>query len=70
MELIKGTRYWVQYQIIGVDRKVKTFIGTYLGDDSWGHAQFDLRPKAGTATLRREAILQAEVTIAPHSLPR
>jgi len=58
-KLIENTKYQVVFQLDG-QRKPRVFIGTYMGDDVFGYAQFNMRPTAGTGSLRREYIISVK----------
>jgi hypothetical protein len=69
-KLIQNTKYEVVFQLDN-QRKPRTFIGTYMGDDVFGHAQFNMRPTAGTGSLRREYIIKVRPVDrrTPHTQP-
>lgn len=65
--MIVGEKYSVTYQIIGLHRKPKRFVGVYLGINGLDDRQynFSLRPEAGTSSVPIESILSASTTMEP-----
>ena len=67
-----GTRYRVTYQITGVQRKPRMFVGDWMGvNDTINQLEFSLRPEAGTTAVDPEWIIKIEAVDAstPVRLP-
>lgn len=64
----QGERYRVWYRI-PPQRKHRSFVGTFLGEDFSGRCEFNLRPAASTAWLSPENVEAYRPTQAEHSQP-
>lgn len=65
----QGGRYRVTFMMSN-NRTPRVAVMKYLGQNSSGELCFDLRPHAGTQTIRELHIISAAQTEEPLSLPR
>jgi hypothetical protein len=64
--LVKGQKYKVRHRIMGVQRRDRESVMTYLGiDRTFTETQWNARPAAGTESLRPQNIL-AFTPVASH----
>lgn len=66
--MVEGKRYRVWYRLNN-QRTWRCFVGTFLGRNTYGDYDFNLRPAAGTSSLSPDSIEAFRPTKAEHSQP-